>query len=619
MPTNIPEKLKHLNQQFSSLQNNAETRFNVNDSSISLMRKNILTKLLDPRRDIDIECGYPSDISAQQFRYLYDREGIAERVVSIYPSECWAVDPKIKENEESDETEFETTFDQLQRSLNLWSYLSRIDVMSGIGRYGVLLLGLDDGKNLSEPVEGISETGEKVGNAQHKLLYLRVFDESLIDIGSFERDESNPRFGQPIYYNITFGTIGEGINLDEGTIARVHWTRVIHVADNRLSSETFGVSRMRPVYNRLYDLRKLLGGSAEMFWKGAFPGYSFEVNPDLGDVELDTVALRAEFDSYSNGLQRYLALAGVQAKSLSPQVANPEAHINAQIKAIAITLGVPHRIFMGSEAAQLASSQDKQTWNNRVKHRQDKYVIPYVIRPFVDRLIAFGILPEVEDYEVRFADLSTPSEEDKARVAGIQIEAISKYVQSGADALVPPMEFLTVIMGLTTDQAEAILMAAADQIDQDMIDEEAYEQELIDEEEEPVEEEVEAEEPIEEEPEEEIVDNALSDIDVSVSDGMIAEAKRGLEWRKEFKRGGTNIGAGRATQIINDKKLSLATWKRVKAYFDRHEVDKKGKGWKRGTEGYPSAGRIAWALWGGDAGYAKAKKISRQVKAQEKK
>ena len=111
----------------------------------------------------------------------------------------------------------------------------------------------------------------------------------------------------------------------------------------------------------------------------------------------------------------------------------------------------------------------------------------------------------------------------------------------------------------------------------------------------------------------------MSDIDVSVSDGMIAEAKRGLEWRKEFKRGGPNIGAGRATQIINEKKLSLATWKRVKAYFDRHEVDKKGKGWNRGTEGYPSAGRIAWALWGGNAGYSKAKKIAKQVESREDK
>jgi hypothetical protein len=503
MPTNIPDKLKHLS---APITINNNRRVLQNDSSVSLLRKNVLNKLLDPRRDIDAECGYPEDITASQFRYLYDREGIAERVVSIFPNECWAVDPRVFENEEADGTEFEDAFLQLQNNLNLWHFLARADTMSGIGRFGLVLLGLDDGKELHEPVDGIDERGQKVGSSQHELLYLRVFDESLVDISSKETDPSNPRFGQPTYYSITFGTINEGVNIDEGTMHRVHWSRVVHIADNRMSSEVYGTSRMQPVYNRLYDLRKLLGGSAEMFWKGAFPGLSFEVNPDLGDVELDASALRAEFDSYSNGLQRYLALAGVQAKSLAPQVANPEAHINAQIKAIAITLGVPHRIFMGSEAAQLASSQDKQTWNNRVRHRQEKYVAPMLIRPFVQRLIDLGILPECEYFEVDFADISTPSEEDKARVAGIQIESISKYIQSGTDTLVPPLEFLTMIMGMGQEQAEAILMAATEQMQADMIDE-SLDDEL---EEEPLEEEP-LEEEVIEEPETELAEEELEE------------------------------------------------------------------------------------------------------------
>jgi hypothetical protein len=47
----------------------------------------------------------------------------------------------------------------------------------------------------------------------------------------------------------------------------------------------------------------------------------------------------------------------------------------------------------------------------------------------------------------------------------------------------------------------------------------------------------------------------------------------------------------------------------MKAYFDRHEVDKQGKGWSPGEDGYPSNGRIAWALWGGDPGWSWAKNI----------
>ena len=48
------------------------------------------------------------------------------------------------------------------------------------------------------------------------------------------------------------------------------------------------------------------------------------------------------------------------------------------------------------------------------------------------------------------------------------------------------------------------------------------------------------------------------------------------------------------------------------SYFARHEVDKDGQGWSPGQDGYPSAGRIAWALWGGDAGRTWAEAIANQ-------
>ena len=92
---------------------------------------------------------------------------------------------------------------------------------------------------------------------------------------------------------------------------------------------------------------------------------------------------------------------------------------------------------------------------------------------------------------------------------------------------------------------------------------------------------------------------ALSDLDLTPTDGMKSEAQRGLDWRKEFKRGGTSVGVARAGQLIRKERLSPDTVLRMHSFFSRHEVDKQGKGFKQGQEGYPSAGRIAWALWGG--------------------
>jgi len=109
---------------------------------------------------------------------------------------------------------------------------------------------------------------------------------------------------------------------------------------------------------------------------------------------------------------------------------------------------------------------------------------------------------------------------------------------------------------------------------------------------------------------------AIADIDTKPTDAMSVEAQRGLNWRREFKRGGTEIGVARANQLTNKENLSAETVQRMYSYFSRHEVDKQGKGFKKGSEGYPSAGRIAWALWGGDAGFGWSKKVWKQIQTE---
>ncbi len=106
---------------------------------------------------------------------------------------------------------------------------------------------------------------------------------------------------------------------------------------------------------------------------------------------------------------------------------------------------------------------------------------------------------------------------------------------------------------------------------------------------------------------------AVSDINTTPTDGMVTEAKKGIEWRKEFNRGGTRIGATRASQIVAKERLSPSTVKRMFSFFSRHESDKEAQGFRPGEDGYPSNGRIAWALWGGDAGFSWSRKVAGQI------
>lgn len=430
-----------------------------------IRRSNLLQTILDPTKDIDTECGYPQTISAEHYRYMYDREGIAARVVSVYPEECWAVDPNVYDVEDPEESDFKKALKEFDRKFNLWSVLQQADEVSGIGQFGVLLIGLGDGEeDLTRPVRGIDDWGKATGKSKEtEVLFLRPFDETLVSIKDWEDRRDNPRYGHPTVYTITqvdMNNLGSDTHPPMEDID-VHWTRVIHIADNRKSSPVFGRPRMRPVYNRLYDLRKIVSGSGEMFWKGALPGYALEVD---SEATFDPEEAREEVAKYFDSLQRYMALRGISAKSLAPQVADPSDHFEVQVTSICITIGVPKRVFMGSEQAHQASTQDTKRWNGRLARRQRRYLTPCLIRPVIDRLVAFGALPPPKDdeYQADWPDLDTPSDLDKAEVAAKRTEAFAKYTQGGVQELIPEAEYLSMIHEMTDDEVKAIEEAAVE-------------------------------------------------------------------------------------------------------------------------------------------------------------
>jgi hypothetical protein len=100
------------------------------------------------------------------------------------------------------------------------------------------------------------------------------------------------------------------------------------------------------------------------------------------------------------------------------------------------------------------------------------------------------------------------------------------------------------------------------------------------------------------------------------NNAMKEEARRGLAWRQEFGRGGTNPGFQRAKQISAGEQLSEEDILDMYAFFSRHEVDKQADGFNPNEDGYPSNGRIAWSLWGGDAGFEWSKRERDKIMKQ---
>lgn len=103
------------------------------------------------------------------------------------------------------------------------------------------------------------------------------------------------------------------------------------------------------------------------------------------------------------------------------------------------------------------------------------------------------------------------------------------------------------------------------------------------------------------------------EIDTKPTEAIAENAKRGLDWREEYGRGGTAVGVARARDLSNRTNLSFSTIRRMRSYFARHAVDAEAEGFNSGEEGFPSAGRIAWELWGGNAGESWAKRITKKL------
>ena len=124
---------------------------------------------------------------------------------------------------------------------------------------------------------------------------------------------------------------------------------------------------------------------------------------------------------------------------------------------------------------------------------------------------------------------------------------------------------------------------------------------------------------------EETEDKAITDVDLKPTEAMANFAERGLKLREEHGRGGTQVGVSRARDLKNRSNLSPKTVRRMHSFFSRHRVDLTAPAAKPDHKDYPSAGVIAWLLWGGNpanpdgagAGWA-ARKVEELERSEEK-
>lgn len=362
------------------------------------------------KRDVYEILGYNKDPGVEDYRAKYYRQDIAGRVVDLPPLDTWRKPPIIKDGEwgEAQEqlalegkqpkhTAFLKAWQTLTQRRRVWHYLERADRLSGIGRFGLLLIGfsLNDGEMLKTPLDSHRKFG-----GLDDLLYLSAYAENSVTVGSLEGDYRKPNFGKPKNYIIQ---LGEG-----STSATVHPSRVIHIAEDLLEDEVYGRPRLERVHNLLDDLLKIVGGGAEATWQTMDRGLHLDVEPDMAFSESDPVwdKMAEQVDNYIHGLSRVIRTRGGSITPLGGQVVDPSGLFGIIISLVAAASGIPQRILIGSERGELASSQDGMNWGAAITSRRTKFAEPVILRPFIDKLVRVGVLPLPEvgawNYEVEW-------------------------------------------------------------------------------------------------------------------------------------------------------------------------------------------------------------------------
>lgn len=384
-------------------------------------------------------------LTPEDYARRFERDGIAARIVTAYPSATWREMPRVWETEDTEDvTEFEAAWDELDRKHGILSYLERVDVLAGLGRYAILLLGVPGSPDLSQPLTA--------GSAS-ELLFLAPYGESDAEIASFDTDPSSERFGKPLTYKVD---LAGSLDLSTGQAGVghqiVHHTRVIHVAEGLLKDEVFGEPRLQSVWDDLDDIQKVVGGSAEMFWQGADRGLHANISPDVSTDDLDLDAVQEELTDYFNGLQRFIRTQGVELTALPSVTPDPSATAAVLFDRVSGAKGIPKRLLLGSERGELASTQDRDNWADRVAERRVKFAENTILRPLIERLQWLGILPPA-DFEIGWPDLTMPSAKDRASVAREVAAAIRTFIGQTGNPLdvMTVAEFREIALGLEPD------------------------------------------------------------------------------------------------------------------------------------------------------------------------
>ena len=378
------------------------------------------------------EFGYPDSLDFDRYYRAYERNAVAYAAVHKLLESCWMDNPTIIDGEEAKEATKTTDWEKAVTKLmkKHWPKIKDADRRNLVGRYSALLIQFRDGREWNQPVDRAV-----VGRLKDKaIVKLIPAWESQVKPGNFDTDTLSETYGQPVSYNFNEQPVG-----DDGTYGpvrgvTVHPERIIILCegaedDNILS----GVPFLRAGYNKLLDLEKVSGGSAEGFLKNASRqlGIAFDSNTNMdaigkmakeaGYKDLGE-ALNDKVSKMNRGTDAALVMQAGTPSVLSVAPADPKPTWEVTANEFAASIQCPFTIQFGQQTGRLASDEDKTDWAKRCNGRRWGFQSS-VVEKVLERFWTVGVIdpPSSGEITLAWSDLLAPSEKEK--IANMQAMA----------------------------------------------------------------------------------------------------------------------------------------------------------------------------------------------------
>lgn len=415
----------------------------------------------DQGRDLYKVYGYTRDRTFLGYFNVYRFQDIAARIIDVVPRSCWRDGAKLMIGEDEQLAEEMLV---LRKKAKMFGACEKADKLNRLGRFSVLYVGVPDGRDPSQPLGSI--TKEDLEN-----VFFTQYGEDGITITKWVTDPINPRWSLPEIYSLQVMNRGEKEQDKLAMPVRVHFSRIVHIAEGSLDGGLEGIPALEPILNRLQDLDKTIGGAAEAYFRNARGKYALEAERGFTSVLSDDAknALDDEVTAFTNNWKDTMNLSGVSAKVLTTPHSDPVGTVRVALQAISGSTGIPIRILTGEGAGQLAGNEDKESYNQVIADRQNSFCEDILIG-ILDILENAGALTVPLEAEIEWPVATAMNEKDQSDVHLKNAEAF-KYLAEGMDKSAfidaDPVDTAFKVLGLKITQGEARVIVGGEPVDEE--------------------------------------------------------------------------------------------------------------------------------------------------------